>query len=55
MAKVSAETERVVSVPKFKRHKMSAVRDFPPGCGKVTASDFGLNKQISVDRSSQDK
>ncbi|KAH1039209.1 hypothetical protein J1N35_040952 [Gossypium stocksii] len=53
MAKVPAEIERVVSAPKFKRHRVSEVWDFPLGCGRVTASNFGLRRQIVVDRSSQ--
>ncbi|KAH1098066.1 hypothetical protein J1N35_014987 [Gossypium stocksii] len=55
MAKVSAEFERVVSAPKFKRRKVSAVRDFLPGCGRVTAPNFGLSRQIAVDQFSQGK
>ncbi|KAH1056257.1 hypothetical protein J1N35_034322 [Gossypium stocksii] len=49
MAKVPAEIERVVSVPKFKQHKVSKVRDFLPGCGTVIAPIFGSSKQITVD------
>ncbi|KAH1122496.1 hypothetical protein J1N35_005656 [Gossypium stocksii] len=37
MAKVPAENVRIASTPKFKRRRVSVVRDFPPGCGKVTA------------------
>ncbi|KAH1039071.1 hypothetical protein J1N35_040814 [Gossypium stocksii] len=55
MAKVSAEIERVVSAPKFKRYKVSVVWDFPPKCGRVTASNFGLSRQIALDQSSQGK
>ncbi|KAH1082711.1 hypothetical protein J1N35_022472 [Gossypium stocksii] len=55
MAKVPAEIERVVSTPKFKRRRVSAVRDFPPRCGRVTASNFGLSRQITIYRSSQGK
>ncbi|KAH1091638.1 hypothetical protein J1N35_018895 [Gossypium stocksii] len=55
MAKVLAETERVVSAPMFKRGKMLLVRDFPPGCGRVNASNFGLCRQITVDQSSHGK
>ncbi|KAH1064025.1 hypothetical protein J1N35_029012 [Gossypium stocksii] len=55
MARMPAEIERVVSAPKFKRQRVSAVRDFPPRCGRVTASDFGLIRQITVDQSSQGK
>ncbi|KAH1039206.1 hypothetical protein J1N35_040949 [Gossypium stocksii] len=55
MAKVSAEIECVVSAPKFKCRKVSAVLDFSPGCGRVTASNIGLSKQIAVNQSSQGK
>ncbi|KAH1122358.1 hypothetical protein J1N35_005518 [Gossypium stocksii] len=55
MAKVTAEIERVVSTPKFKRCRVSTIRDFLPGCGGVTASNFGLGRQITVDWSSQGK
>ncbi|KAH1107899.1 hypothetical protein J1N35_011667 [Gossypium stocksii] len=55
MAKVSAEFERVVSAPKFKWHRVSAIRDFLPGCGRVTAPNIGLSTQITVDQSSQGK
>ncbi|KAH1064026.1 hypothetical protein J1N35_029013 [Gossypium stocksii] len=55
MARVPAEIERVVSAPKFNWQKVLAVQDFLHGCGKVTASDFGLNSQIAVDQSSQSK
>ncbi|KAK5802909.1 hypothetical protein PVK06_030541 [Gossypium arboreum] len=44
---------RVVSAPKFKRRRVSAVRDFLPGCGRVTAPNFVLIRQITVDRLSQ--
>ncbi|KAH1056587.1 hypothetical protein J1N35_034652 [Gossypium stocksii] len=49
MAKVSTEIGRVVFAPKFKRHKVSAVRDFLPRCGRVTASNFRLSRQIAID------
>ncbi|KAH1039222.1 hypothetical protein J1N35_040965 [Gossypium stocksii] len=55
LAKVSAENVRVASTPKFKRCRVSAVWDFPPGCGRVTTSNFGLTRQIAVDQSSQGK
>ncbi|KAH1083124.1 hypothetical protein J1N35_022885 [Gossypium stocksii] len=55
MAKVPAVIERVASSPKFKWRRVSAVRDFPPGCKRVTASNFGLSRQIVVDQSSQGK
>ncbi|KAH1082661.1 hypothetical protein J1N35_022422 [Gossypium stocksii] len=42
MANVPTGYEHLAATPKFKRRKVSAVRDFPPGCGRVTASKFGL-------------
>ncbi|KAK5819146.1 hypothetical protein PVK06_024108 [Gossypium arboreum] len=44
---------REASAPKIKRCRMSAVRDFLPGCRRVTAQNFGLSRQTTVDRSSQ--
>ncbi|KAH1122008.1 hypothetical protein J1N35_005168 [Gossypium stocksii] len=55
MAKVLAEYERVAVTPKFKWRKVSAVRDFSPGCRRVTTSNLGLSRQISVDQSSEGK
>ncbi|KAH1064036.1 hypothetical protein J1N35_029023 [Gossypium stocksii] len=55
MAKVPAENVHIAFTPKFKRRKVSAVRDFPPGYGRGTASDFGLSRQIAIDQSSQGK
>ncbi|KAH1121984.1 hypothetical protein J1N35_005144 [Gossypium stocksii] len=53
MAKMLAEFERVVSTPKFKRRKVLAVRDFLPGYGRRTASNFELSRQITINQSSQ--
>ncbi|KAH1129546.1 hypothetical protein J1N35_000924 [Gossypium stocksii] len=55
MAMVPAENELVVPTPKFKRCRVSAVRDFPVGCGRVVAPNSGSSKQITIDRSSQGK
>ncbi|KAH1039144.1 hypothetical protein J1N35_040887 [Gossypium stocksii] len=55
MAKVPTGYERVAATPKFKWRKVSAVRNFLPGCGRVIASNFGLCRQIAVDQSSQGK
>ncbi|KAH1129665.1 hypothetical protein J1N35_001043, partial [Gossypium stocksii] len=41
-AKVPAKNMRIISTPKFKRHRVSAIWHFLPGCGRVTASNFGL-------------
>ncbi|KAH1107671.1 hypothetical protein J1N35_011439 [Gossypium stocksii] len=54
-AKVPAENVRIISTPKFKRRRVSAVRDFSPGCERVTASNFGLTRQITVEQSGQGK
>ncbi|KAH1038444.1 hypothetical protein J1N35_040187 [Gossypium stocksii] len=54
-AVVPAENELVVPAPKFKRLRVSVVRDFPPGCGRVVAVNSGSSKQITIDRSSQDR
>ncbi|KAH1107753.1 hypothetical protein J1N35_011521 [Gossypium stocksii] len=53
-AMVPAMIERVVSAPKFKWHRVSTVRDFLPGYGGVTAPNFRLGRQITVDQSSQE-
>ncbi|KAH1056837.1 hypothetical protein J1N35_034902 [Gossypium stocksii] len=50
MTNVSTKYEHVITTPKFKRRKVSAVRDFPPGCGRVATTDLGLNTQIVVDQ-----
>ncbi|KAH1130381.1 hypothetical protein J1N35_001759 [Gossypium stocksii] len=55
MVVVPAENELVVPAPKFKRHKVSTIRDIPPGCSRVAAPNFGSSKQITVDRYSQGK
>ncbi|KAH1097101.1 hypothetical protein J1N35_014022 [Gossypium stocksii] len=52
-AMVLVDSGRVASAPKFKRRKVSAIRDFPPGCGRVTAPNFGSSELITVDRSGQ--
>ncbi|KAH1039182.1 hypothetical protein J1N35_040925 [Gossypium stocksii] len=53
--KVTVEIECVVSALKFKWRKVSAVWDIPRGCGRVTAPNIGLSRQIVVDQSSQGK
>ncbi|KAH1107611.1 hypothetical protein J1N35_011379 [Gossypium stocksii] len=55
VAKVPAVIERIASSPKLKRRRVSVVRDFPPGWGRLTASDFGLSRQIVVDQFSRAK
>ncbi|KAH1073479.1 hypothetical protein J1N35_025807 [Gossypium stocksii] len=55
MMNVSVRYEHVTTTPKFKQQKVSTVQDFLPGCKRGTVSDFGLNRQITVDQSSQGK
>ncbi|KAK5836081.1 hypothetical protein PVK06_011830 [Gossypium arboreum] len=55
MEKGGSSKEVGIEVPKFKLRKVSAVRDFPPGCGRGTMSDFELHWQIAIDQSSQEK
>ncbi|KAH1047557.1 hypothetical protein J1N35_038341 [Gossypium stocksii] len=50
MANVTTGFEHVTTTPKFKRHKVSTVRDFPPGCKRGATTNFGLNRQIAVDQ-----
>ncbi|KAH1108009.1 hypothetical protein J1N35_011777 [Gossypium stocksii] len=50
MANVMTGFEHVTTIPKFKRHKVSAVRDFLPGCRRGATTDLGLNRKIVVDQ-----
>ncbi|KAH1064166.1 hypothetical protein J1N35_029153, partial [Gossypium stocksii] len=38
--KVSIGSALAVSTPKFKRRRVLAVRNFPPRCERVTASNY---------------
>ncbi|KAH1122045.1 hypothetical protein J1N35_005205, partial [Gossypium stocksii] len=40
-AVVLVDSGRVAFAPKFKRPKVLTIRDFTPGCGMVTAANFG--------------
>ncbi|KAH1063955.1 hypothetical protein J1N35_028942, partial [Gossypium stocksii] len=40
LAKVPAKNVRVASTPKFKWLRVSTAWDFPPGCRRVTTSNF---------------
>ncbi|KAH1039548.1 hypothetical protein J1N35_041291 [Gossypium stocksii] len=40
--RVSTGSALAVSTPKFKRRRVSAVRDFLSGCGRVTTSNYDL-------------
>ncbi|KAH1082707.1 hypothetical protein J1N35_022468 [Gossypium stocksii] len=42
--------EHVISTPKFKRRKVSAVWDFPLGCRRGATTNLKLNRQIPVDQ-----
>ncbi|KAH1114445.1 hypothetical protein J1N35_007823 [Gossypium stocksii] len=55
IAKVPAEFKHVATTLKFKRRKVLAIRDFSPGCGRVTASNLDLRRQIVIDQSSPGK
>ena len=55
MEKGGSSREVGIEAPKFKRRKVSAIQDFPPGCGRGTMSDFELHRQIAVNQSSQGK
>ncbi|KAH1107602.1 hypothetical protein J1N35_011370 [Gossypium stocksii] len=50
MANVMIGFEHATTTPKFKRHKVSAVRYFSPGYGRGVTTDFGLNRQFAVDQ-----
>ncbi|KAH1073608.1 hypothetical protein J1N35_025936 [Gossypium stocksii] len=50
MVKVMTGFEHVTTTLKFKRRKMSVVRDFPLGCGRGDTMDFRLNRQIAIDQ-----
>ncbi|KAH1107059.1 hypothetical protein J1N35_010827 [Gossypium stocksii] len=41
MAVVPAENELIALARKFKRCMVSAVQDFPPGCGRVAGPNSG--------------
>ncbi|KAH1121717.1 hypothetical protein J1N35_004877 [Gossypium stocksii] len=53
--RVSTGSALTVSTHKFKRRRVSTVRDFSLGCGRVTVSNYGLTRQIAVDHSSEGK
>ncbi|KAH1045907.1 hypothetical protein J1N35_036691 [Gossypium stocksii] len=46
---VSTGSTVAVSSHKFKRRSVSSVRDFSPGCRRVTASNYGLTVSIVRD------
>ncbi|KAH1082915.1 hypothetical protein J1N35_022676 [Gossypium stocksii] len=55
MTMVPAGNGLIVPAPKFKQRKMSAIRDFPPGCGRITALSSRSSELIIVDQSTQGK
>ncbi|KAH1097456.1 hypothetical protein J1N35_014377 [Gossypium stocksii] len=46
--KVSSGSALTVSTPKFKQRRVSVVRDFLPGCRRVTAWNYGLTGQMQL-------
>ncbi|KAH1031553.1 hypothetical protein J1N35_043727 [Gossypium stocksii] len=46
---VTTGSALAVSTPKFKRRSVSIVRDFPPGCGRPTASNYSLTVPVIRD------
>ncbi|KAH1046655.1 hypothetical protein J1N35_037439 [Gossypium stocksii] len=46
--RVPTRSDLVVPASKFKGRRVSAARDFPPGCGRVAAPNFRSSKQIIV-------
>ncbi|KAH1097102.1 hypothetical protein J1N35_014023 [Gossypium stocksii] len=52
-AVVPVDSRHVASASKFKRCKVSVIRDFLLGCGWVTAPNFGSSELITVNRSGQ--
>ncbi|KAH1032165.1 hypothetical protein J1N35_044339 [Gossypium stocksii] len=47
--RVPTENGLVAPAPRFKQCKVSAVRDFPPGCGWVAAPITRLSEQATID------
>ncbi|KAH1097145.1 hypothetical protein J1N35_014066 [Gossypium stocksii] len=50
MARVMTGFEHVTTTSKFKRRKVSVVRDFSSGYERGATTDFGLNMQFAVDQ-----
>ncbi|KAH1072909.1 hypothetical protein J1N35_025237 [Gossypium stocksii] len=50
MATVTTGFEHATTIPKFKRHKVLAVRDFPPGFRRGDTADLRLHRQIADDQ-----
>ncbi|KAH1073201.1 hypothetical protein J1N35_025529 [Gossypium stocksii] len=50
MATMTTGFEHITTIPKFKRRKVSAVRDFSPGCRRGATTDLRLHSQIVVDQ-----
>ncbi|KAH1082389.1 hypothetical protein J1N35_022150 [Gossypium stocksii] len=50
MTNMTTGFEHVTTIPQFKRRKVLAVRDFPPGYRRGATTDHGLNRQIAVDQ-----
>ncbi|KAH1114188.1 hypothetical protein J1N35_007566 [Gossypium stocksii] len=48
--KMLTKYESVTTTPKFKRRKVSTIRDFLPGCERGATMDLRLNRQIAIDQ-----
>ncbi|KAH1073187.1 hypothetical protein J1N35_025515, partial [Gossypium stocksii] len=48
MAIMTTRFEHITTTPKFKRRKVSAVRNFLPGCKRGATMNLELHKQITV-------
>ncbi|KAK5825528.1 hypothetical protein PVK06_020372 [Gossypium arboreum] len=55
MSMVPSRSGRVASTLELKRRGVTTVRDFPSGCRRVTAPNFGLSRQITVDQGFGDR
>ncbi|KAH1107227.1 hypothetical protein J1N35_010995 [Gossypium stocksii] len=53
MSMVLAGNGLIVPASKFKQCKVSAIRDFPPGYGRVSAPSYRSSELITVDQSTQ--
>ncbi|KAH1073252.1 hypothetical protein J1N35_025580 [Gossypium stocksii] len=49
LGRVSTRSALAVSTPKFKRHSLSVVREFLPGCERVIASNYDLTVSAVTD------
>ncbi|KAH1056251.1 hypothetical protein J1N35_034316, partial [Gossypium stocksii] len=47
--RVPTKNGLVAPTPRFKQRKVSAVRDFPPGCSRVAAPITRPSEQATID------